>query len=170
MKAAMPSVVHHFAILAPVPLEHLETGAPVAEATGYVAFGTAKWELFQKIDADREGEAVPVLIYPSDSDGPASSNLKVSWWGWYTGHSQSKGGAHQDGMLHRPPSTAKYPADNSGHWAIFWHVAGLRRLPSDKQLPISKVPTIKGGWRKNAPPRGPELVALPELLSYEICQ
>jgi hypothetical protein len=163
----MTMPVHHFAILAPVPHKHLESGEPVAEATGYVAFGTAKWELFQKIEADRDGAAIPVLIYPSDNDAAVSTSLMVSWWGWYIGHTQSKAGAHIDGMVHRPPSTAKYPADNTGHWPIFWHVKGVRRLAQEKQLPISKVPTIKGGWRKNAPPRGPELVALPEALSYE---
>lgn len=159
--------LHHFAILAPIPLEHLETGAPVSAGTGYVAFGTAKWEFFRKIDEQREGAAVPALIYPSDSGGMNLSNPKVSWWGWYVGHSESNGGAHQNGMLHRPPSTAAYSADNAGHWAIFWHVAGLRRLAVAKHLPIGKIPTVKGGWRKNAPPRGPELVALPESLGDE---
>ena len=163
----MPDVVHHFAILAPVPLEHLQSGAPIAEQTGYVAFGSAKWELFRQLDADRDGAPVPVLIYPSHTDTPGTMNLVVSWWGWYVGHSDGKGGAHKEGMLHRPPTTNAYSTDNSGHWAVFWHVQGLRQLPSDKWLPIGKVPTVKNGWRKTAPPRGPERVALPEALSYE---
>lgn len=163
----MPKAVHHFAILAPVPLEHLETGLTVCDAAGYVAYGTMKWELFRQIDDLREGEPVPVLIYPSDTDTPSHSNYMVSWWGWYVGHSRSKGGAHKDGMLHRPSSTEKYEADNKGHWAIFWHLEGLRQLPSSMYLPLGKIPTIAGGWRKNAPPRGPELVTLPESLSYE---
>ena len=163
----MPQAIHHFAILAPVPLEHLETGVLVSEATGFVAFGTSKWELFQKVDTMREGHPIPTLIYPSWGEEPASSNLKVSWYGWYIGHVHSKAGAHPDGMTHRPPSTKQYSADNAGHWAVFWHVRGLRQLPPEKCLPINKVGTIKGGWRKNAPPRGPELVALPESLSYE---
>jgi hypothetical protein len=163
----LPDVVHHFAILAPVPLEHLQSGALIAAETGYVAFGSAKWELFRQIDAEREGAPVPVLIYPSHDDTPATMNFVVSWWGWYVGHSESKGGAHVAGMAHRPPTTIKYEADNSGHWAVFWHVQGLRELPPDKRLPIGKIPKIKGGWRKTAPPRGPELVTLPETLSYE---
>ena len=163
----MPSAIHHFAILAPVPLEHLRSGAPVAEATGFVAFGTSKWELFQQIDVDREQAPIPVLIYPSDQDIPASTGLKVSWFGWYVGHVHSKVGSHPNGMTHRPPSTEQYPADNLGHWAAFWHVRGLRQLAPEKHLSISKVPTIKGGWRKAAPPRGPELVALPDSLSTE---
>jgi hypothetical protein len=140
---------------------------PVSEKTGFVAFGTNKWELLEQIEAMREGAPIPVLIYPSASEEPAATNMKVSWFGWYIGRATSKGGAHPDGMTHRPPSTEHNPADNQGHWAAFWHVRGLRQLPPEKCLPISKVGTIKGGWRKNAPPRGPELVALPELLSYE---
>lgn len=163
----MPDIVHHFGILAPVPLEHLESGAPIAEKTGYVALGSKKWELFRQLD-DLRGEAlVPVLIYPSHTDEPGDLNHTISWWGWYVGHSESKGGAHKAGMTHRPPTTADYPADNSSYWPIFWHVEGLRELPPEKRLHIGNVPTIKGGWRKDAPPRGPELVALPELLSYE---
>lgn len=34
-------------------------------------------------------------------------------------------------------------------------------------MPIGKIQGFKGGWRKTAPPRGPELVTLPELLSCE---
>lgn len=161
----MPDVVHHFAILAPVPLEHLKSGAPIAGETGYVTFGSAKWELFRQLDADREGLPVPVLVYPSHTDSPGSMNLMVTWWGWYVGHSESKGGAHKEGMVHRLPTTQAYATDNSGRRAIFWHVQGLRELPPDKWLPVGKVPKIKNGWRKTAPPRGPELVALPKSLS-----
>jgi hypothetical protein len=163
----MPVDLQHFAILAPIPLEHLESGKPIAEATGYVAFGTNKWELFQKIDTMREGARVAVLIYPSWGDETVDKGLRVSWLGWYDGHTHSRVGAHPDGMTHRPPTTLKYSADNVGHWAAFWHVKGLYQLPKIKHLSISKIATIKGGWRKNAPPRGPELVALPESLSYE---
>jgi hypothetical protein len=163
----MPQVIHHFAILAPVPHEHLESGVSISEAMEFVAFGTNKWELFLKIDSMRDGAPIPALIYPSWGKETASTNLKVSWFGWYIGHTNSKGGAHPDGMAHRPPSTERYRADNTGHWAVFWHVSRLRRLPPGQCIPINEIETIKGGWRKNAPPRGPELVALPELLSCE---
>ncbi len=70
-------------------------------------------------------------------------------------------------MAFRPTTTAKYPTDNKGNWAAFWHVGGLRELSQDKHLAIGKIAGLKGGWRKTAPPRGPELVTLPESLSYE---
>lgn len=159
----------HFAILAPVPLEHLQTALDVCANEGSVAFGTRKWELFRSLDQQRDGQPVAALIYPShDEDLPAKDTFIVGWFGWYVRSIDSKGGAHPDGMKYRPPTTADYPADNKGHWAAFWHVKGLRELPKEKQLPISKIQGFKGGWRKNAPPRGPELATLPELLSYEI--
>ncbi|HZP09753.1 hypothetical protein [Methyloceanibacter sp.] len=158
----------HFAILAPVPLEHLQTGLEVCTKEGSVAFGTRKWEFFRNLDQMRDGLPVAALIYPShDEDAPAKDTFIVCWFGWYVRSVDSKGGAHPDGMKYRPPTTAYPLADNKGHWATFWHVEGLRELPANKQIPIGKLQGFKGGWRKNAPPRGPELVTLPELLSYE---
>jgi hypothetical protein len=161
------NVVHHFAILAPVPLEHLQSGKDIAAREGFVAFGTRKWELLRKLDELREGAPVPALIYPSHEDVLAKDSFVVCWFGWYIGHEQSRHGAHPLEMKHRPPTTAQYPSDNRGHWAAFWHVRGLRELPKEKHVQIGKIGTVKGGWRKDAPPRGPELVALPETLSYE---
>lgn len=163
----MPDFLDEFAIVAPVPLEHLEAGRSVAETSGYVAFGSMKWELFRGIDQRRGGAAVPVLIYPSADDSPSSLALRIAWCGLYVGSSESKAGAHLDGMKHRPATTEKYAGDNQGHWAVFWHVSHLRRLEPTKQLPISALQTVKGGWRKNAPPRGPELVQLPDALRAE---
>lgn len=163
----MPDILDDFAIVAPVPLEHLETGKDVAESTGFVAFGSMKWELFRDIDQRRGEAAVPVLIYPSADDSPSSLALRIAWCGLYVGSSESKAGAHIEGMTHRPSSTEKYPGDNKGHWAVFWHVSGLRRIKPAQQLPISALQTTKGGWRKNAPPRGPELVQLPDGLRAE---
>jgi hypothetical protein len=160
-------ISNDFALLAPVPLEHLQSGKDVAARQGYVAFGTRKWELLRKLEVMRNGDPVPALIYPSHEDDPAKLTYFVCWYGWYIGHVESPNGSHPLGMAHRPPTTADYASDNRGHWAAFWHVAGLRELSKDKHVPIGKIGTVKGGWRKNAPPRGPELVALPEMLSYE---
>jgi hypothetical protein len=153
-----------FAILAPVPLEHLQTGREISSAVGFVAFGSMKWELFRQVDEARNGLWVPVLIYPSYEGPPGKLTYRVAWFGWYIGHNDSVGGAHPLGMKHRPPSTSLNEGDNHGHWAVFWHVAHLTELPKDCHMPISDVETVNGGWRKNAPPRGPELVAVPPSL------
>jgi hypothetical protein len=166
--------LHHFALLAPVPLEHLLSGRAVAEAQGYVAFGTRKFMLLRQLEdmrRDADGNItgrVAVLIYPShDEDAPAQNSWVVSWFGWYAGKEETETGAHSEKMKHRPPTTSQYPTDNIGYWAAFWHVSGLRELPPAKRKPIGTIGRIVGGLRKNAAPRGPELVALPESLSYE---
>jgi hypothetical protein len=151
--------VHDFALLAPVPLEHLQSGKGVAAAQGFVAFGTRKWELLRKLDVMRQGDPVPAPIYPSQEDDPAKLTFLVCW---YDGSVETPSGQHPLWMKHRPPTTGHYPTDNLGHWAAFWHVRGLRELPKHKHTPIGKLGTIKGGWPQNAPQRAPELVALPD--------
>ena len=160
--------IQDFSILAPVPLEHLQSGAEIASSTGFVAFGSRKWELFRKVDELRGDARVPVLIYPSHEDVPAKDSFIVSWVGWYVGSEESGNGKHSKGMTHRPPTTGQYTSDNQGHWAVFWHACDLRELPAAQRLPISAIQTVKGGWRKSAPPRGPELVATPSTLELPL--
>ena len=154
------------AILAPVPLEHLESGQKIAAREGYVAFGSRKWELFRDIDERRGDEPVPVMIYPSHENDTARLSYQVSWLGWYIGSEETNTGRHSRGMKHRPPTTSTSPTDNAGHWSVFWHVNKLVRLANSDRFPISKLHTVKGGWRKSAPPRGPELVATPEFINF----
>jgi len=153
--------MERLALLAPVPEEHLQDGLNVCATRGKVAFGSGKFDLFNKIDTSGLDQDLPVLIYPSASQNPESLKYKVSWIGTYAGFVNSRMGRHPDGMKFRPPSTKKYPLDNSGHWAIFWHVKDLKTLQVNQQRFISDFGKVKGGWRKNAPPRGPELVSLP---------
>lgn len=160
--------IKDFAILAPVPLEHLQSGADIARKTGFVAFGSRKWELFRQLDELRGGLPVPVLIYPSHEDVAVKVSFIVSWIGWYIGCEESGGGRHSKGISHRPPTTGQYGSDNQGHWAVFWQVREPRELPAAQRLPISAVQTVKGGWRKSAPPRGPELVAMPSALELPL--
>ncbi|MDE2517717.1 MAG: hypothetical protein KGL12_16950 [Rhodospirillales bacterium] len=158
------SKIQSFSILAPVPLEHLESGVEIADRTGFVAFGSRKWQMFREVEELRDGAQIPVLIYPSHEGLPAKNSFIVSWVGWYIGCKESDSGKHPEDMAHRPPTTGQYATDNHGHWAVFWHVRALQKLPAKQHLPISAIQTVKGGWRKNAPPRGPEMVATPSTL------
>ena len=160
--------IRDFAILAPVPLEHLQSGEVIAHRTGFVAFGSRKWELFRKVDELRGAAPVLALIYPSHEDVPTKGSFVVCWAGWYVGCEESANGKHSQRMNHRPPTTGQYKSDNRGHWAVFWHVRDLRELPPSQRLPISAILTIKGGWRKSAPPRGPELVATPSTIEFPL--
>ncbi len=58
------------ALLAPVPHEHLVSGAEVCAREGKVAFGSMKWDLFRQLDAIASGEKVPVHLYASAVDIP----------------------------------------------------------------------------------------------------
>ncbi len=152
--------MNDFAILAPVPLEHLESGRVIADETGFVAYGSRKLEFFLDIEERRDGNPVTVLIYASHdpSYDYAVSVPRVSWFGRYIGHEKARNGEHPLGMQHRPSTTARYPDDNSGHWRVFWHVERLSQLAPGNRFHISELQTIEGNWREDYPPRGPELV------------
>ncbi|MGH9577450.1 MAG: hypothetical protein ACRD3R_08430, partial [Terriglobales bacterium] len=96
----------------------MEDGLHVCQSKGKVAFGSRAFEVFRELDAARDGAPVRVFIYASGD--PSSERLEASWSGSYVRWVEVPNGAHPDGMTYRPPSTAKYPGDNKGHWAGFW--------------------------------------------------
>lgn len=152
-----------FAILAPVPEEHLISGLEVLKQEEHVAFGTRKWELFRHVEALCGGEPVPVLIYPSVEDDSPKLSYLVKWIGWYDGYEESDDGRYRFPEC-RPKSTEKYAGDQSGYWAGFWRVKRLQKLEESGFRPISSLQSHKSGkfWKKGSPPRGPEIVQRPE--------
>jgi hypothetical protein len=50
------------ALLAPVPLEHLEDGIDICRKQGKVAFGSRAWEIFRELDALRNGRPISAFI------------------------------------------------------------------------------------------------------------
>ena len=148
-----------FSILAPVPLAHLRSGVEISN-NSFVAFGSNNRKFFRKVDEKRGDRRVPVLFYPSHVGMPAKDRIFVSWVGWYVGSVDSKNGVHPKGMKHRPSSTDQ----DSPDFVLFWHVNELRELPDGQHLPISNIKKLKGGLRKDAPPRRPDLVVTPSSL------
>jgi hypothetical protein len=151
----------HVALLAPVPHEHLIDGADVVCAEGRVAFGSRAWEVFRELDGLRKGLAVDVYLYASHLEPP--DPLEASWRARYVGHVESVGSAHPAGMRYRPPSTAKYPNDNSGHWAVFWEVDDLAELPTHRRIQIAQMTGFGKPKRYGHPfvPEGPILIEHP---------
>lgn len=149
------------ALLAPVPLEHLEDGVEVCAREGKVAYGSRAFETFVELDALRAGEPVDVYIYASHAheDGP----IRATWAAIYVGFVKSPDGSHPHGPKYRPPSTFKYPTDNKGHWALFWEVTDLRRLPDAEAFPIRDL----RGWKHRTKynkffvPEGPLIIERP---------
>ncbi len=144
------------AILAPVPLLHLEDGEYVSTHKGKVAFGSRAWEFFRKLDEERDGLEVETFIYASHTD---VRDFSVTWHGRYVGHVEGVNGLHPKGRRYRPPSTLKW--DDEGYWAVFWEVAGLERLA--EPIPIAEL----HAWGTDEPygkgfvPEGPMRVARP---------
>lgn len=146
------------ALLAPVPLEHLQSALAVQEANGRVAFGSSAWETFAKLDTATSGQPCQCYIYAS-SRTPAATP-RVTWAATYLRQVESRSGAHPSAMKYRPPSTAKYPADNFGHWAIFWEVTDLRKLEKSEQISINLFRGLgkNQNYKKNFRPEGPFIV------------
>jgi len=155
-----------FAILAPVPREHLEDAPGVAAFTGHVCFGSDKWELFRQIDDRRKGADVPVLIYASHNEELADWGFVVAWRGSYIGSVEDTlGKKEEERMGHRPPSTFKYSGDRATGWGIFWKVKDLTRLPEADRKELREFQSYRTGKdRENAAPRGPEVIVRPAWL------
>jgi hypothetical protein len=152
-----------FAILAPVPKEHLDSGVDTCVRTGYVCFGSNKWELFRLLDARGRGAEVPVLIYASHSEDLADWGYVVAWTGTYIGSIEdSEAKREEERTGHRPPTTSKYRHDNAIEWAIFWKVKGLIQLPAADRKEIRELQSfLTGEDRMNKAPRGPEIIVRP---------
>jgi hypothetical protein len=147
-----------FAIIAPVPAMHLESAEEIARTRDYVSFGSNKWELFREVDELRGSEVVPVLLYASHDDR-ADPSYRVAWKGEYIGHvEQQRDKIHDERNGHRPATTLN-PHDNASVWAAYWRVRNLQRLPKGEQVLIGELQGYKSGmWRKEAAPRGPEMI------------
>lgn len=142
------------ALLAPVPLVHLEDGQPVCRKRGKVAYGSRNWTLFRELDDLRAGMPVETYIYASHTD---DHKLVVSWHALYIGHVEGIGGLHPAGRKFRPPSAMD---DGTGHWAVFWEVTDLKPIP-----PISIADFCSRGakapYGKPFVPEGPIIVERP---------
>lgn len=158
-------ISHEFAIIAPVPLRHLESGLETCREHGRVAFGSMDWEFFRDVDSRRGDSNVSVFIYASLDEGKLASSV-VSWQGVYVGHVQSRRGRPPAGYHFRPKSTQK----DLPSWVVFWEVSKLDRL--DEPIKIS---SFRGNTRSHSRrpqvnylpsliPRGPLLIEYPALL------
>jgi len=151
----------NIALLAPVPKEHLDDGRKAQLERGKVAFGSMKWKTFRELDELCKGMPVDVYIY--ESEGIGKFNANATWRGRYIGHVESDMGAHPAGLTFRPESTAKYTADNQGHWAVFWELDLLEPVPQVKEVWVGD---FTGYGKKKAfghsfSPEGPILIEHP---------
>jgi hypothetical protein len=138
------------AILAPVPLEHLEEGRAVCEREGRGAFGSRLWDLFRDV-----GPGTSVLIYASHTETRTTAP-SVIWTASYLKYMESRGGEHPEGIRVRPPSTK---ADAKRYWAGFYEVADLAPLPENRWVPTGDLRDRDGrSYRRNFVPERPMII------------
>jgi hypothetical protein len=150
------------ALLAPVPLEHLKSAYEHFPRGHKIAFGSRAFDVFHEMDNLRKGRAAEVYLYASHSG--EMGRPCVTWRARYTGYVDSVDGAHPRDMEFRPPSTLKYPGDNSGYWALFWEVEGLEPL-NGASIPIARLRGYrkKGFYKPTFVPEGPLLIERPSV-------
>lgn len=127
-----------FSLLAPVPEIHLISGHEVCQQEGKVAFGSQEFEVFRKLDQERQDRGVKVLIYASNPKDP-SFIPQVTWQGLYIGHVDSRRGRHPQGMKFRPSTTANEPLTA----AVFWEITDMKPL----EIPL-KISNFKAFGKK----------------------
>lgn len=157
-----------FALLAPVPEEHLISGLEAIAAqldsddlpAGHlpkVAFGSMGFEVLAEVEKLRGGKSVEVLIYASHAKGEQPLNPEVTWRGLYVGCVQSRRGRYPGKSIFRPKSTAS----DRPTWAVFWEVQELERLKTP--IPIGRL-TGRGKKTNYQPrfvPEDPVLIEYP---------
>lgn len=153
----MPSedaaIANDFAILAPIPKNHLESGLNTCDNHGKVAYGSSCFEFFRDIDKRRGQLDVRVLIYASWQEEMGIP--EASWCGIYAGFKESRRGRPPaEYVKFRPASTSTDGLD----WGIYWLIRNLR--PLSQSIEISKLCSLEGK-QYFAPPRRPLLIENP---------
>lgn len=142
----------HVALLAPVPLVHLESALATVASKGRAAFGTTKWELINKLEGLRKNMGVDVYIYASHGDG--YHDPETQWRGTYVGYAKDK----WEAAPYRPESAAS----DSVNGEIYWLVQDLRKAP-ETAMPIAEFTPFGGkeAYGHAFTPHGPLLVEHP---------
>jgi len=152
----------NIALLAPVPKEHLVDGLQTVQTMGKVAFGSRAYPVFIKLK-ESVGE-MPVDVYIYESYGSGQYDFRVSWRARYLRFEGAVNGAHPDGMMYRPASTAKNPGDNEGgDWLLFWEVDSLIEIPEEQRVHVGTFTPFgkKKPYGNSFAPHGPLLIKHP---------
>lgn len=144
----------HIALLAPVPLVHLESALETDTPDRHIAFGTRDWELFNKLDQSRAGMPVDVYIYESHPE-EGSFEGKVTWHARYV---RLEADSH-NAKPYRPKSTE---TDNF-EGEVYWIVERLRRMEPNEHIPVGDFIGFDHAkpYGRSFPPHRPLLIARP---------
>jgi hypothetical protein len=149
------------ALLAPVPLCHLESAMSIIAETGKVSVGSMAFEVFRELDLRTKEQEIEVYIYASHAE--ATTLPQATWHGRYVRSVDSKLGRHPDGEETRPPSTRHEDRPGPDAWACFWEVADLLKLPGEDIVPTHEFFGFgkPKPYKKGFIPQGPLIVHIP---------
>lgn len=128
-----------FALLAPIPLPHLEGAIALLKEKEFVLFGSDKFvDVFDRTEIGSD-----VLIYVSHDDAAPAVSYRGTYHGIVGDPMQMRQLERQG---YRPPSTV------GEKWALFWKVSAIEKLA--KPIALSDIQLATGGYLKGYP-RGP---------------
>lgn len=144
-----------WALLAPVPNPHLESGYPVCQREGRVAYGSDSVEVMSMTAAEARGSKIRVLFYASHA--PDAVPARVTWIGKFVQLEAPRNGRHPQQDRLRPPTTK-----DDGAWQIFYEVSDLQPFPASEHLLLSELKKRRGPkLSKTFLPLGPLLIENP---------
>ncbi len=154
------NIIKAFAILAPIPEEHLISGLETCASEGKVVFGSDAWELFRQVDQMRKGSEVAVFIYPCYPDSEKPLRTEIAWRGIYTGHIPSRRGRYPGDQQLRPKSTA----GEKPTWAVYWEMQQLTQLSETEFVPMASLRAIdKKALQAGRVPHGYMMINIPNI-------
>lgn len=128
-----------WAILAPIPIMHLNSALEVLEMKDFVLFGSKNWEIF-----DQTAIGSPLFIYLSYADAIP----EVTYVGVYQGLvKESVEMLKLEKAGYRPPTTS-----GEKGWGCYWKVNGITKLNTPK--PLREFQLASGKYLSGIP-RGP---------------
>jgi hypothetical protein len=149
-KAKTMKTASDFALLAPVPLVHLESAQ---ELKGPVAFGSRAYDCFAQVKTLRGNDDVDVYLYASHPEG---RDLTVRWHARYIGFVPAVKGLHPN-PERRPLSSESDTADS----LLFWEIEDLELLKSPIAIGTLQGLKNKKPYGTSFPPHGPILIKHP---------
>lgn len=161
----MSSVINktrQFAILAPVPEQHLISGMEALNQQlddgheARLAFGSNAFMLFRKADELREQCLVDIYIYASHAED-RKLNPEATWKATYIEKLTSRSGRYPGKKIHRPRSTNT----DKDTWGIFWVITELENLVEPIPLGDFRGYEKKSNYSSRFFPEGPLLVEHP---------
>ncbi len=128
-----------YALLAPIPAEHLEGAIELLKTKDFVLFGSEAYETFLKTETGAK-----VLIYASHKNAEPIASYRAVYRDIVKDLAEMQR-LEKEG--YRPPTTV------GEKWAFYWKVSDIEKLADP--IPLSDLQLATGGYFDKGYPWGP---------------